>query len=156
MKAIHLGLAAALSCLPASALAQDAAVEAPIYQFVEAFNKGDVATALATHAADTHITDEVPPYFWGGHDAFQKWGADYEKDAAANGITNPKVVIGKVTRELVSGDHAYVIVPSVYTFTQKGVAMTETAQMTFALKKEAGTWKISAWTWTGPDPTPVK
>ena len=34
--------------------------------------------------------------------------------------------------------------------------MHEPAQMTYALKKTPGGWKIAAWTWTGPDPTPVK
>jgi hypothetical protein len=36
--------------------------------------------------------------------------------------------IGTPTRELVTGNHAYVIVPSVYSFKLKGVAMSETAQ----------------------------
>lgn len=138
------------------ALAKDAAVEAPISQFLEAFNKGDIAAAAATHAGDAHITDEVAPYFWGGHDVVQRWANDYARDAAAKGITDPKVVLGAPTRELVEGDRAYVIAPSVYTFTQKGVAMREAAQMTFALRKLATGWKIVAWTWTGPDATPVK
>ncbi|OYX38494.1 MULTISPECIES: nuclear transport factor 2 family protein [unclassified Sphingomonas] len=138
------------------ALAKDAAVEAPITQFLEAFNKGDIAAAAATHAGDSHITDEVAPYFWGGHDVVQRWAADYAKDAAAKGITDPKVVLGAPTRELIEGDRAYVIAPSVYTFTQKGVVMREAAQMTFALRKLATGWKIVAWTWTGPDATPVK
>ena len=77
-------------------------------------------------------------------------------DAKAKGITEPGVSIGAPTRELVTGDHAYVIVPSVYTFKQKGVAMREAAQMTFALVKTAGGWKIASWTWTGPDPMPAK
>jgi hypothetical protein len=41
-------------------------------------------------------------------------------------------------------------VPSVYTFKQAGVAMRESAQMTFTLKKGAGGWLIHGWTWTGP------
>ena len=77
-------------------------------------------------------------------------------DAKAKGITDPAVTVGAPTRELVSGNSAYVIVPSVYTFKQKGVAMREAAQMTFALVKTAAGWKIAAWTWTGPDPAPVK
>jgi len=48
------------------------------------------------------------------------------------------------------------VTAATYSFKQKGVAMTEPAQMTFALKKAGDAWKISAWTWTGPDPTPAK
>lgn len=151
---ITLGVLMTLGTAPA--LAHDAAVEAPITQFLEAFNKGDMAAAAATHADDAHITDEVAPYFWGGHDVVKRWADDYAKDAAERGITNPKVVLGGVTRELVAGDRAYVIAPSTYTFTLKGVPMREVAQMTFALRKLATGWKIVAWTWTGPDATPVK
>ncbi len=53
------------------------------------------------------------------------------------------------TRVEVEGDGAYVIVPAVYSFKEKGVLMRAAAQMTFALKKGAGGWLIHAW--TGPD-----
>jgi len=146
---------ALLWALPAAA--QDVAVEAPIKAFVNSFNKGDVAGAMATHVSTgATIVDEVAPFMWSGAKSFADWGASYDTDAKAKGITDPAVSIGAPTRELVTGDHAYVIVPSVYTFKQKGVAMREAAQMTFALVKTAGGWKIAAWTWTGPDPMPVK
>ncbi len=149
-------LAALMLSAATPAFARDAAVEAPITQFLEAFNKGDMSGAAATHADDAHITDEVAPFFWGGHDVVNRWAADYAKDAAAQGITDPKVVLGAVTREIVAGDRAYVIAPSTYTFKLKGVPMREVAQMTFALRKLPAGWKIIAWTWTGPDATPVK
>ena len=147
---------AAAAMLAAPALAADAAVQRPIFQFVDAFNKGDAAGAQAIMATDLTIIDEVAPFLWHGSDAFARWGADYEVDAKAKGITDPGVTISAPTRELVSGDTAYVIVPSVYRFKQKGVQMSETAQMTFALHKGAAGWKISGWTWTGPDATPAK
>lgn len=146
---------ALLWTLPAAA--QDAAVEAPIKAFAEGFSKGDMAAAMATHVSTgAVIVDELPPYMWSGATSFTDWGASFAKDAEAKGLTEPSVSIGQPTRELVSGDNAYVIVPAVYTFKQKGVAMREAAQMTFALVKTANGWKIAGWTWTGPDPTPVK
>ena len=48
------------------------------------------------------------------------------------------------TRVEIEGDGAYVIVPAVYSFKEKGVPMRATAQMTFALKKGAGGWLIHA------------
>lgn len=144
-------------CWALPAIAQDAAVEAPIKAFAEGFSKGDMAAAMATHVSTgAVIVDELPPYMWSGASSFSDWGASFAKDAAAKGLTEPSVSIGKPTRELVTGDNAYVIVPAVYTFKQKGVAMRETAQMTFALVKTASGWKIASWTWTGPDPVPVK
>lgn len=138
------------------ALAGDKAVEAPITTFIDSFNKGDVAAAAATMTPNVTIIDEFSPHLWTGVGAFKTWSSAYDKDAAAKGITNPKVTISSPTREVITGGHAYVIVPAVYTFTQKGVAMSETAQMTLTLVKGSKGWKITAWAWTGPDPSPVK
>lgn len=137
-------------------MAADAAIEGPIRQFVAAFNKGDVAAASETMAEDIHITDEVAPFFWGGRDAFARWSADYDKNAAALGITGGNVEMGSPTREIVAGDRAYVIAPATYRFSRNGVAMVESAQMTFALHRQASGWRIVSWTWTGPDPVPAK
>ena len=156
-----LTLAAVVLCLagaPAAARAQDAQLVAPIQKFIDSFNKGDAAGAAATHAAgpDLVIMDEVSPYVWRGAKAFHQWSADLEADAKKNGITEPSVAIKAPTRTETSGNQAYVIVPAVYTFKLKGVAMRESAQMTFVLKKDAGAWLIHGWTWTGPKPQPAK
>jgi len=142
---------------PASAQTPDAQLMAPIQKFIDSFNKGDTAGAAATHAAgaDLTIIDEVPPYLWRGAQAFQTWSADLESDAKKRGITDPQVTIGAATRTETNGDQAYVVVPAVYTFKERGVAMREAAQMTFMLKKGQGGWLIHGWTWTGPKPTAV-
>ncbi|MEG3146455.1 hypothetical protein U1839_17520 [Sphingomonas sp. RT2P30] len=150
------GLAIALTglacaALPLPALAKDAAVEAPIRTFVASFNKGDVPAAAATHDRDVAIIDEVAPYRWSGAGAFDGWLAALAADSRAKGITDQSVTISDPTRELVTGADAYVVVPAVYRFRQKGVAMTETAQFAFSLHKGEAGWKISGWTWTGPD-----
>jgi ketosteroid isomerase-like protein len=134
------------------AQATDPQVMAPITRFLEAFNKGDAAGAAATHAADADlaIIDEVPPFSWRGAQAFKTWAADLERDETKRGVTDQKVSLGAATRVETDGTAAYVVVPSVYTFKQKGVAMRETAQMTFTLKKGADGWLIHGWTWTGP------
>ena len=147
-------LTAAALTTSAGAQTTDAELMAPIQKFIDSFNKGDTAAAAATHAAgaDLVIVDEVPPYLWRGAKAFQAWGADLESDAKKNGITDPKVTLSTATRTERSGDQAYVVVPAVYAYNQKGVAMREAAQMTFVLKKGASGWLIHAWTWTGPKP----
>ena len=142
---------------PASAQTADAEVMAPIQKFIDSFNKGDGATAAATHAAGTDlvIIDEVPPYVWRGAKAFQSWSTDLESDAKKNGITEPMVTLGAATRIEKSGDQSYVVVPAVYTFKQRGTAMREAAQMTVVLKKGTTGWLIHGWTWTGPRPRPA-
>jgi len=148
--------AASLMVFASAAHAGDAAVEATVRQFGEAFNKGDVNAAKALHVASPTIVDEVSPHYWGGPNAFDSWLSDLGKSEAAEGKTEAQVAIGAPTREVVSGERAYVIVPSTYTFKQKGATLRETAQMTFVLAKEGSGWKIAAWTWTGARAVPVK
>jgi hypothetical protein len=137
---------------PARAQATDPALLAPIHAFLEAFNKGDIAGAAATHSADADlvIIDEVSPYIWRGAKAFTAWASALEAHDKAAGVTDQKVTLGTVTRAESDGTSAYVVVPSTYTFKEKGVAMQARAQMTFALKKGAAGWSIHGWTWTGP------
>jgi ketosteroid isomerase-like protein len=144
----------------AGAQAPDPQVMAPIQKFISSFNKGDMAGAAATHAADADLTiiDEVPPFLWRGAKALQTWSADLEGDATKQGLTDQSVTLSAPTRTEASGDQAYVVVPAVYAFKKGGVVMHERAQMTFVLKKGASGWLIHGWTWTGPKPTaaPVK
>jgi hypothetical protein len=139
----------------AGAQTSDAQLIAPIQKFIDSFNKGDIASAATTHAAeaDLVIIDEVPPFLWRGARAFQQWSTDLDNDAKKRGITDQMVKIGAATRTETSGDQAYVVMPAVYSFKERGVAMRETAQMTFALRKGPGGWLIHGWTWTGPKPT---
>jgi ketosteroid isomerase-like protein len=156
MRTLVLALIASLAVVsPAFAQAADPAIVAPINTFVTAFNKGDVAAAAATHTsvADLIIIDEVPPYAWHGPKAVQTWLADLGAADAKAAVTDQQVAISAPTRVEATGTAAYVIVPAVYTFKEKGVAMREAAQMTFFLKKGASGWLIHGWTWTGPKPS---
>ncbi len=155
MQYVTLGLVAlVLAGGTAGAQAPDAQLIAPIQKFIDSFNKGDMAGASATHAAtaDVSITDEVSPFLWRGPQALKTWAADLESDAKKRGITDQSVAISAPTRTEINGDQAYIVVPAVYTFKERGVAMREAAQMTFVLKKGAAGWLINAWTWTGPKP----
>jgi ketosteroid isomerase-like protein len=125
-----------------------------VRQFIDAFDKGDIKAAEATHAADVAIIDEVAPYQWQGHGAFKTWLDDLTKHDTANGVTDGNVKLVNTIREEVTGDHAYVVMASEYTFKQKGVPMKEPSQMTFALRNERDGWRIVAWTFAGPKPTP--
>jgi hypothetical protein len=147
-------LVCAFMATPVSAQAPDPQLIAPIQKFLDSFNKGDSAGAMATHAAgaDLVIIDEVPPFIWRGTKAFQAWSAALDSFSKKAGMTEQMVTISAPTRTESSGDSAYVVVPAVYTYKEKGVAMREAAQMTFALKKGASGWLIHGWTWTGPKP----
>jgi len=141
----------------AGAASPDADRMAPIQKFVDSFNKGDMVSAAGTHAAgaDLAIIDEVAPHLWQGPRAFQAWSTDLASDAEKRGITDQVVTISAPTRVETSGDHAYLVVPAVYTFKERGVAMREAAQFAFALRKGADGWRIHGWAWTGPKPEPA-
>jgi ketosteroid isomerase-like protein len=157
MKSAILGVVcvAALSASLAMAAGNEA-LEAPIHTFMDAFNKGDAAGAAAAHLPSVSIIDEVPPHVWVGTKAFATWAGDLASYDMAHGISKEAVALGGVKREVVSGKTAYVVLAATYSFEQNGKAMHEPAQMTFAMKKLADGWKIAGWTWTGPNPTPVK
>jgi ketosteroid isomerase-like protein len=144
---------AALAC--ASPAQADIGVDRTIRQFGDAFNKGDVKAAKTLHVAKPVIIDEVGPHLWTGPKAFDGWQADLAKSDAAEGRTDGQVALSAPTRDVVSGNRAYVIVPSAYSFKQKGKTLRETAQMTFVLTKVSSDWKIAAWTWTGPEGVPI-
>ncbi|MGZ5987249.1 MAG: nuclear transport factor 2 family protein [Caulobacteraceae bacterium] len=157
MRFLPLGAAAlAAASISTAAMAASPQVEAPIRQFIDAFNKGDIKGAAATHLASVSIIDEVAPHIWQGPNGFMAWAGDLMADAKARGQTGNTVKLGAVKREVISGETAYVIMAATYSYAQKGVAMREPAQMTYALKKTAEGWKIAGWSWTGPNPTPAK
>jgi len=119
-----------------------------VHQFVDGFNKGDTKAILAACADQTSIIDEFPPYEWHGTGSCAKWLGDYEADAKKNGITDGIVTLGKPSHNDVTGDRAYVVIPSDYTFKVKGKPEKETGSMfTFALQKGQAGWKITGWSW---------
>jgi ketosteroid isomerase-like protein len=157
MKSAILGVACVAALSASSAMAAgNAALAAPIHTFIDDFNKGDSAGAAATFLPSVSIIDEIPPHIWVGSKAFATWAADLTKDDMAHGISKEAVELGAVKREVVSGKTAYVVIAATYSFEQNGKAMHEVAQMTYAMRKTADGWKIAGWTWTGPNPSPVK
>lgn len=126
-------------------------VMAPVHQFIDGFNKGDVTSALAACAEQTSIVDEFPPHEWHGAGACAKWASDFEANAKKEGITDSVVTLGKPRHVDVTGDHAYVVVPANYKFKQKGKAKKETnAVMALALQKGAAGWRVVGWSWAAP------
>ena len=149
-KPFAVAIAALLSCGPVAASEQTDVMTA-VSQFVDAFNQGDTK-AMGTLCGDqTSIIDEFPPHEWHGPGACLQWLADYDTDAKKNGITDGLVKIGKPRHVDVTGDRAYVVVPSTYTYKINGKAMKEAGAMfTVALRKSEGRWRAVGWAWPKP------
>src|SRR5580698_6956337 len=113
-------LAAALMATPGFA-AGAGDVAAPIRQFIDAFNRGDMKAAMATYApGDIQIIDEFAPHRWSGPHAPQDWAAGYDKHAQATGVTDGRVTYGTPTRIEVEGNVAYVVMPTAYLYKEHG------------------------------------
>lgn len=146
-------LLASVLCAASGALAATPDLTKPIRQFIDGFNSGDTKSAYAAFASgDITIVDEFAPHLWTGPKAAQDWAADYDTHAQASGVSDGSVKYGTPTRTDVTGDLAYVIVPTTYLYKERGQAMIERGQMTFVLHAEQGGWKIRSWTWTGEKP----
>jgi ketosteroid isomerase-like protein len=132
---------------PASA-SDESAVMAPVNQFVDGFNKGDIKMILASSADQMAIIDEFAPYEWHGPGALQKWLDDFDVDAKKNDITDGSVTLGTPRHVDVTGDRAYAVIPADYTFKQHGKVVKETGSIiTLSLQKGAAGWKITGWAW---------
>ena len=153
MKQLIIALLALVLFLPAALAAGGDDVSAPVRQFIDGFNTGNVQAAFAAYASGAiTIVDEFAPHIWTGSDAAHQWADAYDKHAQATGVTDGKVTCGKPTRTEVDGDVAYVIMPTVYLYKEHGKPVQEEGQMTVVLNHEVGGWKIRSWTWSGEKP----
>ncbi len=157
MKHAIMALLALILCAPAimPATADDPA--APVLQFIDGFNSGNVQPAFAAYATGTiTIVDEFAPHIWSGPNAAHEWADAYDKHAQATGVTDGKVTYRKPTRIVQDADTAYVILPTVYLYKEHGKPIKEEGQITAVLNRESGAWKIRGWTWTGVKPHPAQ
>lgn len=123
-------------------------VMATMNQLVEAFNKGDTKSLLASCTDEMCIIDEFPPHEWHGSGTCSKWLADYDADAKKNGISDGAVTVHKPLHVDVTADRAYVVVPANYTYKQHGKSMKEIGSIwTFTLQKVEGSWRVTGWAW---------
>ena len=142
MNRVIIALAASLlTAGPALAADKD-----DIMAVLRQWNDADEAKSVATCAEDAAVIDDVPPFEWRGPAACSGWQKDYDAYAEKQGMTDAASTIGD-PRLIVSGERAYAVLPATFAFTQKGKRVTQTATATFALRKTAAGWRITAWTW---------
>ncbi len=125
---------------------EQTAVMKTVNQFVGGFNKADSRATLATCGHQTSIIDEFPPHTW---QACSAWLNDYNAWAKKNGVTQGLVTLGDPRHVDITGNRAYVVVPTSFMFMQNGTPMKEEGStLTLVLQKSPAGWRITAWTWT--------
>jgi ketosteroid isomerase-like protein len=142
-----LGAALLVAVAGAGASASDKTdVVATVNQFMNGFNHGDAKSALAACAPHASIIDEFAPHVWS---SCSDWANAFAADAKKNGITGGMVTLGAFRHDDVDGDSAYVVAPATYAYKVHRKPATEAgAVLTVALRKSAGAWRITAWTWS--------
>ena len=145
--ALALGLIVALSAT--AAFADDKAdVTAAVHKFFDNIDPQHIKTALPVCDSPASVVDEFPPHAWQGAKGCANWWRDFSDYNKKNGIEPQGAALGTPWSVDVSGDRAYFVSPATYTYKQNGKTTTEAhAVFTAALKKSAGGWKITGWSW---------
>jgi hypothetical protein len=145
----HFAFAAAIVLVATPAFASDKTeVLKPVHAFVDGLDKGDMKLAASAFAPQLDIIDEFPPHHWSGASAFADWGADFGKDSAAHGDTEAKLTMHKLHRIKIEGDHAYAVIPTDFSYKEKGKTIVEHGTITYAIDKTADGWKIASWSYS--------
>ncbi|HVP85448.1 MAG TPA: nuclear transport factor 2 family protein [Rhizomicrobium sp.] len=141
MKKIFLAIAASgmLGC--GAAQAEDAAM-APVHQFIDSLNAGNVEDAAATHLPRTPIIDEFAPYHWNSFDA---WFKAFVANNKKFNVTDVRVTLSAPTTGTTDEKFAYEVIPNVIDAKMDGKPMTEKGIFAFALVKNAQGWRIASW-----------
>jgi len=119
-----------------------------VRHYIDCFNKGDVKAMAAACDAPTSILDGLPPHVWHGPTACEDWHRDVTVAGDREGATGYFVTLGEPQHVNVTGDRAYVVVPTAMTFRVHGEQITQSGStLTVALRRLAAEWRITAWAW---------
>jgi len=122
-------------------------VLAPVRQFIDGFNKGDIKMAEAACLDQIFIIDDFPPHAWSGSDAISNWLHDLDTFEKKSGTSDASVTLDKPQHVKVTGDRAYVVVPTKLSYKKRGQPINENGVMTLVLHTGADGWRIAAWAW---------
>jgi len=140
-------LAVTLGARPGGA-SETSAMMAAVHQFLDGFNAVNAASAAAACTSPATIIDDFPPHYWQGPTACADWFKAFVATAKAAGDTNNVVTLGTPWHAEVDGNTGYIVVPTKYTYTERGKSIVETGSVwTLAMKKTADGWRIAGWAW---------
>lgn len=122
-------------------------VMSAVHQWLDSFNKGDMKSMAAVCADQASIIDDFPPHEWHGAGACSQWSSDFQAFTQTSEITESVVSVGKPWHVDVTGDRAYVVAPTTYSFKQKGKPIMEKGIVTVAMQKSPAGWRMTGWAW---------
>src|SRR5215510_11038931 len=98
---------------------------ATVHRYLDAFNRGDAKAMAAAFAVPGQILDGMAPHVWQGPTAAEDWYRDVLIEGKQHGASGYSVALGDPLHNDVTGDSAYVVVPSTMTFHVKGTKVTQ-------------------------------
>jgi ketosteroid isomerase-like protein len=121
---------------------------AAVRQYVDGFNNGDAKAMAAACADPMQILDGMSPHVWQGSTAADEWWRDVLVEGEHLGASGYNIMLGEPQHVDVTGDYAYVVVPTTMTFTLRGNKVTQSGSVyTVALRKVGAVWLLTAWAW---------
>jgi hypothetical protein len=135
--------------LTQDALASDRTdVLAKMQQSIDGFNTNDSAAMAANLMPSLVILDDLPPFHFQGPNAPSDWGNAFSAKAEEDEITEPGMKLLDATYVNVRGNHAYAVVPAIYSFKERNEPIQQDCIITAVLEKTNGNWRIASWVWT--------
>lgn len=98
---------------------------ATVQQYIHAFNDGDVTGMAEVFAEPGWILDGMAPHVWQGPTAARDWYHDVLVEGELHGAAGYSVALGEPLHDDVTGDSAYVVVPTTMTFAINGNPVTQ-------------------------------
>lgn len=117
---------------------------APVHRFIEGMNKGDMKTVAAAFADEVSIVDDLAPYHWQGKGATDQWVATMGDAMQKGGTTDFVMKLGKPSYFQISGELAYAVIPSSFTYKIKGKKISGSNTMTLVMRKGTDGWRMTA------------
>ncbi len=123
----------------------DDVVFAPMHQFADGMNSGDMKKAGSAYVASASIIDEFAPHQW---NSFAAWLRDAGAYFKAGGVSDLHIALGAVSFKQIGAKAAYAVVPTTLTSKANGKPGTEKGLFTFSFVKGVKGWRISGWAWS--------
>ena len=96
-----------------------------VRDYIASFNRGDVKSMAATCAVPMSILDGMAPHVWHGPTATQDWYRDVLVEGEHLGAADYFVELGEPRDVNITGDSAYVVIPTTMTFKVHGKPITQ-------------------------------
>jgi ketosteroid isomerase-like protein len=147
MYRIFMAVAAGILLAAPAGAADKTDVMSVVRHWAAAFNQGDMQSMAATCTDQASIIDDFAPHVWTGAGACTRWASDFQNFVKTSGSSDAAVTLGKPWHIEVTGDLAYVVAPTTYSFKQNGKPVQQAGVVTLALQKGPAGWQMIGWAW---------